>query len=363
MPRFKVRQLVAWSLLLLVSVMSGCALSGPATIRRDHFDYSTAISESWKSQALLNIVKMRYLDQPVFLEVKSVVAGYNWEHTGTVTGTIIRPFGGDENELELGYEGTFVERPTISYSPLGGAEFVKAVLTPIEPSIVLALVDSGWPASRIFETMVQSVNGRENLSILSGVLYEPDPAFTRFMNVLQKTQRKNALTIQMERSEGKVVSRKLHVHRDRLSPDEQQDWDDAKVLLGLSRDTDAFDVVWGTLPENPNQLAIKTRSVLHVLAALAVFVDVPKEDLELGFAPAIDPASADVTSSTLPLMHIHTGSSAPKNPYAAVRYNGKWFWVDGTDTDSKRTFGFLNLLLTIMKSDTGATPQLVITTN
>ena len=48
--------LVAVAILLL----TGCAGTGPKTIPRDRFDYSAAISNSWKDQMLLNMVKIRY---------------------------------------------------------------------------------------------------------------------------------------------------------------------------------------------------------------------------------------------------------------------------------------------------------------
>ena len=47
-----------------------------ATVARDRFDYITAISDSWKAQMLLNVVKLRYADAPVFLDVASVITQY-----------------------------------------------------------------------------------------------------------------------------------------------------------------------------------------------------------------------------------------------------------------------------------------------
>lgn len=38
---------------------AGCAGVGPGTVNRDRFDYTMAISDSWKHQMLLNMVKIR----------------------------------------------------------------------------------------------------------------------------------------------------------------------------------------------------------------------------------------------------------------------------------------------------------------
>ncbi len=59
--------------LLMLLTLTGCARLGGPTIIRDRFDYSVAVSESWKSQMLLNIVKIRYSDTPVFMDVTSVI--------------------------------------------------------------------------------------------------------------------------------------------------------------------------------------------------------------------------------------------------------------------------------------------------
>ena len=63
-------------LLVLVMTLAGCSSIGPESVTRDRFDYNTAISDSWKEQTLLNIVKIRYADMPLFVEVASIVSGY-----------------------------------------------------------------------------------------------------------------------------------------------------------------------------------------------------------------------------------------------------------------------------------------------
>ena len=46
-------------LLLALLAMAGCSSIGPGSVTRDRFDYTAAVAESWKSQMLLNLVKIR----------------------------------------------------------------------------------------------------------------------------------------------------------------------------------------------------------------------------------------------------------------------------------------------------------------
>ena len=55
---------------LVCSVAASISI-GPATVPHDRIYYATAIGDSWKAQPLLNIVKLRCADMPVFLEVAS----------------------------------------------------------------------------------------------------------------------------------------------------------------------------------------------------------------------------------------------------------------------------------------------------
>ena len=59
---------------------------GPGTVTRDRFDYAGSVGESWKTQMLLNLVKIRYGDIPVFLDVGQVVAGYSMQRTARWAG-------------------------------------------------------------------------------------------------------------------------------------------------------------------------------------------------------------------------------------------------------------------------------------
>jgi hypothetical protein len=104
---------------LVVLVLSGCTGIGPTTISRDRFDYTAAISDSWKRQMLFNMVRIRYGDAPVFLDVSSVISQYQIAGQISVGATFNNnPWSASEF---LGTTGNYVDRPTITYTPLGNA--------------------------------------------------------------------------------------------------------------------------------------------------------------------------------------------------------------------------------------------------
>ena len=87
----------------------------------DRFDYSPAMADSWKQQTLLNIVKLRYMDLPVFVDVASVVAGYSMQTCVSVNGTLSSAKAMQGDFASVGGQAIYTDRPTITYVPLTGA--------------------------------------------------------------------------------------------------------------------------------------------------------------------------------------------------------------------------------------------------
>lgn len=149
--------------LLMVAALAGCQSIGPDSVQRDRIDYAGALGNSWKEQTLLNIVKLRYLDTPVFLDVTSVVSMYEMAGQASISSTIF-PRSSVDSNYGVGVTGRYTEWPTISYTPLAGERYINSLLRPIPPKTLLAMIDAGHPVDFIFQATVQSINGVYNRS-------------------------------------------------------------------------------------------------------------------------------------------------------------------------------------------------------
>jgi len=357
--------LFCFLLLTMCIFFNGCMRTGPDMVPLDQFDYANAIGDAKKQQILMNIVKLRHAEWPVFLEVNQVVAGYNWEQTGSARFFFRRLFDvAASDSAELGYVGRFVERPTITYSPLGGENFVRNILTPARPDSLLSLIESGWPADKLFQTMVQSVNGKRNRNVMYGTDYPADPIFIRFVRLLKKIHIANAISIRIKRTEGQGKVSKLNFRTNLLDSQTQHELDEVKALLGLNPDVNSYHIIWDSISEDPNTIAIQTRSVIQVMVAMALGVEIPTEDIGTGVAIDLKSAQEDIEAVDLsPLMQIHSGASAPKDAFVMVRYQDNSFWIDRHDHNSKISLAYLTLLLTVTESTDVEGPQLTISTN
>src|SRR5262249_10538308 len=116
----------------------------------------------------------------------------------------------------------------------------------------------------------------------------------------------------------------------------------------------------GMLPDGKDAIAFRTRSVIRIMSYLSLGVQVPESHLAEGRAPVLDDAD---TTTQLQLV-VHSGCQRPCDYYAAVHYQGYWFWIDHRDMNSKRSMLYLKVLLAL--ADTGsreASPSLTIRAN
>lgn len=336
--------------LLGLLLLAGCASMGPQSIPRDRQGYSYAIGESWKEQTLLNIVRLRYADAPVFLDVSSIVASYAAE--GQLDGGVTFP-SGDSSTSTLGGYGRFTTKPTISYAPLTGDKFAQSLLRPIAPASVFQMIQAGYPADFILGATTRAINGHYNRS--SGVnARQADAGFTELASRLRSVQRAEGLGMRIERRENGDAT--LLFFRGQAEPQLEQEVARVRALMGI-RPSPEFNLVYGATARTDTEIALLTRSMLEILLDFSNCVEVPPEHIAQGRAfPGYPPGQQD---APLRLATIHAGGKAPDDAYAAVRYRNTWYWVDDTDMNSKRAFAFMMVFFSLAESGTSAPPPVL----
>lgn len=185
-------------MLTLILFLTGCKHLGPKTVAVDRFDYSASIAESWKQQTLLNIVKLRYLDLPVFVDVASVVSGYSMQRGVNINGTLSSENAVQGNYASLGGHAIYTDRPTVTYVPLTGEKFLRGLITPIDPKHIFFMLQAGYAANFILGLTVESLNGVRNRSTTGGTVREADPGFIRALDLLREVQAAGAFGMRVE---------------------------------------------------------------------------------------------------------------------------------------------------------------------
>lgn len=335
----------------IAAALFGCTTMGPATIPRDRFDYAAAISESWKNQMLLNLVKARYSDAPVFLDIASAINSYSLETDLNVAAGFQTPLASNANTLGLGAGSKFIDRPTITYSPLIGEKFSKSLMTPIPPAALLALIHAGWSSEMLLRCCVHSINGLHNLSQRSMGGHPADPEFARLVEVLDRIQRAGGLGMRLVRE--KEASGAVMFFPTKGSRPMSADIAEAQQLLGIRVTAAEFKVTYGTAPRDDQEVAMLTRSMLEILLDMASYIDVPPEHVsQHRAAPGFADAGA-VASGFKPLIRVYSSVEKPSDPLVTIRYRDHWFWIDDRDLPSKGVFSFLMFLFTLTESGSG----------
>lgn len=347
--------------LVLMSVLAGCQHYGPRSIVADRLPYNQAIASSWKEQTLLNIVKLRYMDTPFFVDVSQITSGYTLQGVATANAGIFPPVNPESSFAQqlgttLNLQGAYQDRPTISYAPQTGSQFIRNLTSPINPGSVLFLLQSGYPADVVFDLTVDSINGIRNRSVTGGQVRPADPEFKFVVAAIRKAQISGHVGIRVERGQEHADSVAFFFRDQDVDPELAAELAEVRRILRIDPDQPDFQVRFGATAASRSEIAILSRSVLRVMSELSTCVEVPPEHVASGIAPDVGASETE----GMPPLRVLCGPEKPDCAFTAVCYEGCWYWIDKRDFSSKRTMAYLLVLLAL--SDTGAKESLPVIT-
>jgi hypothetical protein len=356
--RFRSSTPLQLALCVGIASLAACTHLGPKSIAVDRFDYSTEIANSWKQQTLLNVIKLRYMDLPVFVDVASVVAGYSMQTGVSVGGTLSSDRAVQGDFLSGSGQAIYTDRPTITYVPMTGEKFLRGLITPIDPKNIFFMLQAGYAADFILGLTVESLNGVQNRSMAGGVAREADPDFVTALHLIREVQAAGAVGLRVEENKDKGSTGVVFFRREDVAPDIVEKATEARRLLHLPPDLKSFKLTYSPGRGAEGELAVNSRSMLQIMGALAAHLDVPEEHLK--DHSAIPSFESDSAEGGQPRMRIHSGKSKPRNAFAAVQYLDYWFWIDNGDWLTKRAFTAVMFFFTL--ADTGNNEKLPLIT-
>ena len=152
------------------------------------------------------------------------------------------------NFFSFGAQGQYTDRPTITYVPLTGSQFVQTLMTPIPPVRLFELVEAGWRVDLLFVAAVQTVNGLSN-SRGGAQLQSEDPEFVKVVKSLRRIQASGTVGLRADvtkdkKGEGLV----MFFGAKKSSTGDAGGAGGRKTPLGLNPEKTEFSVIYGAVP-------------------------------------------------------------------------------------------------------------------
>jgi hypothetical protein len=353
---------------LVAALASGCATGlGPKALRSERPDYNQQIVRSADGEMLLNLVRLRYNDSPLFLELGAIVTQYGYDASLNAAGLV-----NGSGSASVGTGLAYSEKPTITYTPLAGDEFVTRLLTPISLDYVMLFAQSGWSAERLLLVAVQRINDVFNAPTATGPTPEREPEYEAFADLADRFQRLQlagliGLNWETREHEKQPPGRNPRFWvRPAADPTSQLAADVATVrrYLDLEPGRDDFQLTAFPFDRQRNEVGVRCRSLLAVLYFLSQSVELPAPDIQAGLATVTRDDHGrpfDWSKITGRVMTIHSQKERPEKAYVAVRYRGSWFYIADDDQRSKSTFSLLHILFSLQAATgKGGSPILTL---
>lgn len=387
--------------ILLPMAMSSVGCLGPQAIRHTRLKYNEVYRETNDEQLLLNIVRLRYADTPVFMDLPNI--------TGQFEGVA---HGGYNSPIDMGTDPglpgfgvgqlSWRDTPTLSYHPRQGHEVAQTLVEPLNAEVLRA-ISPGTDTLLFLMMAVDDVNDIPNAPLATSLApRSPDDNryYRELADLFVRIQERGAMelsiasfesdssdSLPVERVDGQAMveaardgyafkieggSASLRKEEksivlkirpaDRDAPDVRQLVD----LLGLQPGLPYYRIVSEQRAEEEedrglpsalgeDRIIVNMRSILDIMTFLSKGVCVPEEHLAEGVAPVtrgIDHRIHDWRRTTAGFFAVESQKHRPSQADVAVPYRGYWFYIDKRDVATRTTLSLLELLLELQEVET-----------
>lgn len=296
------------------------------------------IQKTNDEQLLLNLVRLKHRDTPLFLEITNVTSRFSFR--ANAKASAIFPNTG-LNIFELNSGGELEESPVVTYSPLQGRKFIQQFLSKISIETIYLLYKSGWSIERILRLCFEKMGSLENAPNASGPTPKLAPHYEEFLqiaNSFRKLQKSNALDISIQEDKNILV---LIFEIKSIA----KEWEEVKEINRLLQTpVTNFYFKFSVNGKIKDHIPVETRSLLGIMYYLSHAIEASFESIDKGYVTSTKDESGNNFSwneLTGNLLRIFSSSQKPDNASIVISYDDYWYFVKKSDLNSKSTFSLL----------------------
>jgi hypothetical protein len=394
------RQILALMALVACTVNSGCL--GPKAIQYTRLRYNEVVRDTNDEQLLVNIVRLRYADSPVFIDLPSITSQFEVSGGGNYTGGYGNQYRG---RTSLGFgEMSLRDTPTLSYHPREGREIAKSLLTPLSADL-FSVVNAGADIEQLLLLATNDINDVSNApraTTLIPKVPDDNSQLVEGIRLLSSLRERDGTELGFgtnEEADGASdpISQDLIEGRDLLSaakdgyvyrakgkgqvallkrdkdlilkirpafvdsPEMAEVRRIFRLRPGLNRykikselTEEAYERMKPSTTEGNDTLYMNLRSVLQIMTFLSKGVCIPNDHVISGVAPVTLDADGQVfdwTRVTAGNFFVHSQKHRPHDAEVAVQYRGYWFFIASDDVKSRAVLAILEVLFALQESD------------
>lgn len=346
----------------LTSLLAGCSL-GPAKLPATRMDYNIAVQRSSNEEMLLNLVRMKYFEQPLFMQVGAIASTFNYNVSAGATGT----FPDQRDFLKnvyYTYAPTFTaqysDSPTVTYTPYQGQTYAQQFLAEIDLERFVVLYRAGWDIEYLVRILVTRM-GRQDFFLDGRAGYLDPDTHRKILELSDLIGRMD------DRGELDIVTASPGKDKPNITLMTMRFKDDAprariEELIGMKIKT--VPTAHGSqvaklrlVHVREHELAAYTgeeagitvvpfslRNCLRTMDLLSQGIDPPKELVARK-------AVFDLYSQFSDIMDIRSSRSRPADAYVAVSHGGWWYSIRSEDNRSKEVFQLMLNIFALQSAD------------
>jgi hypothetical protein len=336
--------------------LSSCASIGPQSLSSTRPLYNEAVQQTDSQQLLLNIVRQRYNDPVLFLDVTNISSATRFIRNANVSAVLPDT---RNNVFNSGVGATFEDFPTIFYTPNVGEKFVRQMLTPLDLRTITLMLQSGWSIERTLLVTGDAIGPIRNTLGTPTQQQPTGPDYTAVADAFRKLQRAGDLTIGVDKAKPDAQNIVITFAPNSVSSDAY------KLICNgfkISCNGAPINLTQGIGTGTDNAIALATRSLYSAFFYLSQGVDAPELDLVRGAVNPVRDINGqpfDWATARAELFRVRSSATEPQNVHVKVFYRGHWFYIPDIDIDSRTTFSLVSMLLTLQAGSTERTAPLI----